>query len=76
MGLSPLESDLARQSREEFESRWPELLEIADSFADAADEVRSGQTFLHRELLLAALLCLCGEMLLAQRIGRMRTQHA
>ncbi len=76
VSLSPIESDLRRVRPEELTARWPELLGVADTFDDAVDEVRSSDTPIHRELLIAAILMLIAEMFVARNIGKGRRASA
>jgi SAM-dependent methyltransferase len=76
VNLPPAESDLARLSPEDVASRWPGLLRVATSFAAAADAARPKGGEFHAPLIVAAILCLLGEVLLVRRIARTRTSAA
>lgn len=74
--LSPLESDLRRMPVDEAKARWRGLVTLADTFDGATEAVKARGGEISSHLLIAAILCLLGEALLARRIGAMRTQAA
>jgi aerotolerance regulator-like protein/VWA domain-containing protein len=76
VNLSPLEGDLRRLHPEELETRWRGLITIADSFEAAADAVKTRGGEVSTHLLILALLCMLGEVLVARRIGTARSRAA
>jgi len=74
--LPAAESDLARLRPEEVSSRWPGLVRVATSFESTAETVRPKGGEIHTAFLVAALVCLLGEVLLVRRIARSRAMAA
>jgi len=74
VNLTSLESDLRRLSPSELENRWQRLVTVAASFDGAAESVRTRGGEVATHLLVAALLCMLAEVLLARRIGAARSQ--
>jgi hypothetical protein len=76
VNLPAAESDLARMTVEDVQSRWPGLVRAASTFVAAADVARPKGGEFHAPLLIAALLCLLLEVLLVRRIAKSRTAAA
>jgi hypothetical protein len=76
VNLAPAESDLDRLRPEEVQARWPDLLRMSTTFAQAAEVVRPKGGEFHAPMILAAILCLLGEVLLVRRISKSRAAAA
>jgi hypothetical protein len=76
VALPPAESDLARLSPAEIQSRWPGLVRVATSFAAPAEVERPKGGEFHAPMLMAALLCMLLEVFLVRRIAKSRTAAA
>jgi hypothetical protein len=76
VNMTPVESDLARLSTADVESRWPGLVRVSPGFAAAAEMARPRGGEFHAALIIAAIACLLGEALLVRRIARTRTAAA
>ena len=74
VNMSQLESDLQRVELEEIKARYSDLLIVADDVSLTPAAAIAGQTELHVNLLLAALLCLLAEVAVARWIGQRRIQ--
>lgn len=76
VNMTPLESDTRRLTAEELANRWRGLVRVSDGMEDSADVVQAGAGEIWRQLLMAALICLVAESILARTIGRGRVRGA
>lgn len=77
VAMPSLESDTRRIPTDELAARWDGLANVADSFEESEGAVTAdASTPLHRHLLVLALLCLLGEVIVSRRIGARRSRRS